>query len=99
MSQKRSSGRTTRMMQDALAAALSGKSVIVLFDNAPAAQNYQIFHNILNLDIRVESANSMNINWETLKINGFEGDVFIDHFAIETRFKFLLKELSRYDSV
>lgn len=98
----RRTGRTTRMIAAAIAAATDGKKVTIMAADqrqreAFLRDNREQFQ---QLGIKVETTQSVqNIDWAAMRLIGADPDGMLcaDHHAIEQRFSKLLEELHRYD--
>lgn len=96
-------GRTTRMLQEALQLAEQGRAVYVVAVSHPHAAQLQ--HAIdeaagrTNHGIKIETAQALGFSWAQLRVPGSHANcVFlIDHAAIEWTFSRVLAELHRFD--
>jgi hypothetical protein len=102
---KRNTGRTTRMLIQALKYASEGKKVLVIGANVLHAKNLEnlvLYINCFPTKIRFMSLNNALedrvFNFDGF-INGYD-EVLFDHYAIEScpAFKRMLKELTRFDA-
>lgn len=96
-------GRTTRMLEEAVALSKEGRAVYVV---AATMEHARMLHYMtvrpVAMDIQFESAASLgNLDWHTLRLAGAHPNcaVLIDHFAIESEFAPMLEMLHRYDTV
>lgn len=98
----RATGRTTRMIKDALGLAGNGRAVYII----AATERHK--HDIESLGgealsllgIKVETPDSLgNFDWNTMRLTGAHPNcvVLVDHHAIEVRFATMLDMLHRYD--
>ena len=95
----RQTGRTTRMLEDAIKHSNEGKTVCVI------TANHRERERISELlkdhpEIKVDTPYSrMLFNWNTLTYEGMNSDdkFLIDHFAIEDKFSKILDMLHKYD--
>lgn len=91
-------GRTTRMMEEALAAKATGREVIVIVKDE--AQRQHIEGNFDTAGLRVEPINAHpHFDWRRLTIPG-AGEkfaFFVDHYVIEEKFAAMLEMLHRFD--
>jgi hypothetical protein len=101
----RQTGRTSRMIDEAICAAKTGKLVYIICDNIDQrkAVEKQIEKFIRSNTLRVrvcEPQHVGEINWETLTITGQSNNtiVFIDHLVIENRLHTALEMLNRWNS-
>ena len=97
----RGTGRTTRMLEQARKLEAEGKAVYIIAANAEQAAHLR---HLLRLDegqtsIKVECPAPRTFIWETLTLLGAWPNcvVLVDHYAIESRYTRLLRELHRYD--
>ncbi len=99
----RRTGRTTRLVYDAIEAAAKGHAVyIVMACHGEIKRVQQLLgtERMHRLGIKIETAESLGAwDWDTLRNRGAHANcVFlVDHHAIEARFSGLLAELHRYD--
>lgn len=92
----RGTGRTERMLIDAIAAARDGHAVYIVAANA--AQGADLRLRLLNrhaedLGIKVEAAGTIgNLDWSTLRLQGAHPNtrVFVDHYTVEERIERLV---------
>jgi len=99
METNRGTGRTTRMLEEAVRLAEANRAVYVVMGNHQQAKT---FENKMpqGLGIQFETAQSLsNFDWETLTLPGAHPNcvVLVDHYAIESKFNRILEELHRYD--
>jgi ABC-type branched-subunit amino acid transport system substrate-binding protein len=98
---RRQTGRTTRMLAEAVKLAKKGKAVyIVVADMAQKRQMEKQFGKAFwGLGIKFETPYSPgNFDWETMTFRGAHPDcvTLVDHYAIEARFPRLVEMLHRY---
>jgi hypothetical protein len=102
---KRNTGRTTRMLIQALSYASQGKKVLVLGANLGMTKNLEnqvqqmnCFPNKIVFMPLYEALNTRVFNFDGF-VNEYD-EVLIDHFGIEScpAFKRMLKELTRFDA-
>lgn len=96
------SGRTTRMIEKAKEVAATGKRVIVVAANVEHCEWFKRYRlsDYKGLGISFVPASLMPLHfWITGKFDSLcSGAVFfVDHYAIESMFDFLVKELHAYD--
>lgn len=96
------SGRTTRMLAEAKALALSGRAVYIIAANCQHASllESRLGNERFNLGIKVEVPTRIgNFDWDTVKLIGTHSNcvVLVDHYAIETHFADVLEMLHRFD--
>lgn len=99
MNDRHGTGRTTRMLNRAIALAREGRAVYVLVDSEQEAR--RLWREIPDeLGIKVEFADNPAFDWHLMQIRGAHPNciTLVDHYAIERRFKRLLEELHRYDA-
>lgn len=99
---KRNSGRTTRMIDEALRLSREGRAVYVIMDNMERARYHQrkLDHEYPYSGVKFETPSSPgNFDWGSLRLIGAHPNcvVLVDHFAIERKFGAILDELYRYD--
>lgn len=95
-------GRTTRMLDDAMEQARNGHAVYVI---AASQRHKQILEHMggeeaHKLGIKFETTHSMgNFNWQTMRLSGAHPNcvVIADHYTIESEFAAMLNMLHRYD--
>ena len=99
----RATGRTTRLLDDAIKQAEDGKAVYVV--TSTMAHSKQLKETMgkdkaENLGIKFETTTSVNFDWGHMRVLGSHPNcVFlVDHSAIEQTFSPMLEMLHRYDS-
>jgi hypothetical protein len=103
MEELRGTGRTTRMVEEAVNLASQGKSVLVVFeDHCHVKQFLVVDHNGRcrhNRNIQVVLAKSQRFDAKTLRIvdAGVNAMVLVDHHVIEKRLHGHLEMLHRFD--
>lgn len=100
MKSNRQTGRTTRMLAEAVTLAKAGRAVYVVVANEREVERIE---SLLpdNLGIQVETEYSLgNLDWESLRLVGAHPNcvVLVDHYAIESKFRQALAMLQRYDA-
>jgi hypothetical protein len=97
-------GRTTRLLIDAVSCANKGEAVYVIAANSVERKRllrllWDMVDDQLCLGIKVETPMSVDLDWDSFTIRGESPDcrVLVDHFAIEHWFSTLLSQLHRYD--
>ena len=110
MSRHAKTGRTTRMLLDALRLCNGGRAVYVVAANDRervrlTEQIEMLGRTCGEMDgkafIKVETPESLgNLNWWAVSLPGAHPNcvVLVDHWTIESRFSRMLKMLSRYDT-
>lgn len=98
----RATGRTTRMLADALEQARNGKAVYVIAADSAHVASLQSMagEEAYRLGIKFETwATLSNLDCRTLSLRGAHPKVVVlaDHHAIESEFSAILKMLHRYD--
>lgn len=99
----RATGRTTRMLEEAIRQDKQGRAVYVM-----AATHFQadwIKRKLLDMTkgkpggIKVEHPRSMNFDWDRMLMPGAHANcvILVDHFAIEDRFSKIIDALHRFD--
>lgn len=103
------SGRTTKLLFEAIRLWINGEKVCVVLSNFHDREHYERKINsiissiswLYNIENRIIFITSDDIswNWGTLKRKGLDPNTkyLIDHSAIEKRFETLLTELHRFD--
>lgn len=84
----RRTGRTTAMLKHAYLLKNLGHEVIVVFPLEGQAKFFQNEHP----QLRIESSNRRDFDWDTQTFRGFGGVVLLDHSAYEHR----MEQLSRF---
>jgi hypothetical protein len=105
MTDKRQTGRTTRMLARAKQLAASGRAVYIIAANYAEAQRLVAAlggdrPSVSIGGIKVETPETCgNFDWLTLTLRGSHQNcvVLVDHHAIESRFAAVLQELHAYD--
>ncbi len=109
MNSKAKTGRTTRMLLDALQLCSGGRAVYVIAANERERikLNMQIealgrgpWERDEKAFVKVETVQSVgNLNWETITLRGAHPNcvVLVDHYAIETHFSRIFDMLTQYD--
>lgn len=100
----RKTGRTTRMLQEAISFAKQGRAVYVIAGSADHRNQLEkrisdLCYGLTNLGIKVEYPAPHNFDWDYLRLKGAHPNcvVLIDHHTIERRYAAILHELHRYD--
>lgn len=102
----RRSGKTTRMLNDAVIQARNGRAVYVVADTKLLARMLEctlddmLGEESKKLGIKFESAQSLsNFDWMEMRLYNAHPNcvVLVDHYAIECKFGFVLEMLHRYD--
>lgn len=101
----RRTGRTTRMLEDAMAMARNGRAVYVI---GATKHHADMLRGVAGpaadqLGIKFEAARESglgNMDWETMSLQGAHPNcaVLVDHYAIESKFAAVLEMLHRYDA-
>lgn len=99
---KRATGRTTRMLADAIAQARAGRAVYVVAANLSHARVLQDMagEEARQLSIKFETGHTLgNLDWRRMRLIGAHTNcvVLVDHHVIETEFAAMLEMLRRYD--
>lgn len=102
---RRRTGRTTRMLEDAMGLARNGRAVYVI---GATKRHADMLKGIAGpeadrLGIKFETARERglgNMDWETMSLQGAHPNcvVLVDHYAIESKFAAVLEMLHRYDA-
>jgi len=103
---KRGTGRTTRMLEEAIKQAEAGRAVYVV--GAKANHVWALEEAVKDicgksassLGIKFETAHTVgNFDWKTLTLRGAHPNcvVLVDHYAIEAEFARMLEMLHRFD--
>ena len=97
-------GRTTRMLEEAIKQAKLGRAVYVVGASAAHARMLNDMCSAKSgaLGIKFETASSLgNIDWENMRMTGAHPNcvLLVDHFAIESKFSQILAMLHRFDAV
>lgn len=99
--QKDKTGRSTRMMLEAVQAVNDGKKAVVIFKDDHTAQIFRDkFGPIPGLSLEpMKVKPSMEINWIEMKLEGERADhlLFLDHSIFESTFKHILRAWTKYD--
>jgi len=113
----RATGRTARMLLEAVKLAKQGKTVYLVADSSMQVKylearlpidirqsttydgSYGVTMSIGEGRIKIISANLGHIDWDELTVMGadLQAVAFVDHFAIESRFRKLLEMYHRFD--
>lgn len=96
----RRTGRTTRMLQEAIRLASQENRAVYVMMADLAQVNAFVGTIPQGLGIQFETIYTLpNFNWETLTLPGAHPRcvVLVDHHAIEARFGKMLRELHHYD--
>ena len=100
----RRSGRTTRMLTEALEAAMSGQAVYII---ASHRHTQEYMRELLaemspasDFGIKIEFPAPSNFDWESLTLLGAHQNcrVLVDHLAIEVKYARILDMLHRHDA-
>ena len=107
---KRQTGRTYRMMENAIKLASAGKRVHIVMSSQGRFREFQriltIAHANLNikvplnaLNIHIESPNSLTIDVKDNRVVGDrDAELLVDHSYFETHYGFAIKGFHEYDS-
>lgn len=100
---QRQTGRTTRMLADAVRLAKGGRAVYVIAANKREAERLQqlVGEEVRELGIHFEIPRSPgNFSWTAMALIGAHQNcvVLADHYAIELEFSRVLEMLHRYDA-
>jgi hypothetical protein len=97
-------GRTTRLLIDAVSYANKGEAVYVIAANSAERNRllrllWDMVDDQLCLGIKVETPSSVDLDWDSFTLRGAHPNcrVLVDHFTIEHWFSTLLSQLHRYD--
>ena len=97
-------GRTTRLLIDAIKYARDGEAVYVIAANRrEQGRLIVLLQDMTNdldaLGIKVETPMSVDLDWDSFTLRGAHPNcrVLVDHFTIEHWFSTLLSQLHRYD--
>lgn len=99
----RGTGRTARMLAEALRLNKAGRAVYVIVEGTHMARE---FRRMLDKQspghaVQFETEASLpNFHWHTVQLRGAHANcvVLVDHWVIERRFRRVLAELHRFDS-
>jgi hypothetical protein len=99
---RRRTGRTTRMLAEAVKLAKKGRAVYIIVANASQGRRLekQCGEAFQRLGIKFETPGSVgNFDWETMTLRGAHPNcvALVDHYAIEARFPRIVEMLHRYD--
>lgn len=103
----RAIGRTTRMLQEAIEKARSGRAVYVLSANSTHAQQLELRcselcsqYKLLGIKFETPESLGSGFDWRYMRLPGAHPNclLLVDHFAIEQHFFEMLKMLHSYDS-
>lgn len=102
MKNLRATGRTTRMLEDAINQAKNGRAVYVIAANTNQMRSLEILggKEARELGVKFETVGTLgNFDWHTMRIAGAHKNclVIVDHYAIEHEFASILEMLHRYD--
>lgn len=100
----RATGRTTKMLKDAVRLAQQGKAVYVIAADTNQRHHLEAALGVAGreLGIKVETPQTAgNFDWQTMSLRGAHQNckVIADHYAIEAHFRLLLDALHHYDAV
>ena len=97
-------GRTTKMLKDAIEVVKSGKDVVIVGISEGDCKRLKKMAETLFSEIyyspRIKyiSMNDMKWNWSS-GVYGFHGDVFVDHYAIEYSVAQITQWKRSYDGI
>lgn len=102
MIKNRQTGRTTRMLEEAVRCAKEGKAVYVIVNDPAHILSIQLILNKLGgekMGIKVETFDSVGWDFYYWTVRGANPNCkfFVDHYAIEDRFRHIIEEMHRYD--
>ena len=97
---KRMTGRTTRMLEEAVRAAKEGHAVYVVMADQRQIAMYRASPRYKGIKFETFDGLRLSLDIETLRMRGAHPNcrLFVDHYAIERRFGALIREWARYDS-
>lgn len=94
-------GRTTRMMQEVIELAKTGKPIVVLMkDEFTCAKWRAAIGNVAGVAIEpMHLEPTTEVDWKEMKLVGTRANhaLFIDHSVFESTFRHILKAWSKYD--
>ncbi len=99
----RRTGRTTRLVLDAIEIAAKENAVYIVTANQREVERFEKLlglERMQRLGIKVETPETLGgWSWERMRVEGAHDNCafLVDHFAIESRFAAMLRELHRYD--
>jgi len=96
---KRQTGRTTRMVRQAIEAASSGRAVYILAERHIHAYIADLIPNRQELGIKIETPGDLHFDWTHMVATSAHPNClfFVDHYTIEQRYARLLAEYHAYD--
>lgn len=95
---KARTGRTSRMLAEARRLRDAGRAVYVVFHSR---QGWQMYDTPENVGLRFETLDSLRtLDLRTGRLVGAHPNcvVLIDHYAIEERYAWALREMDRFDA-
>lgn len=96
----RCTGRTTRMVEEAIRLAKEGKMVYLVFNTVRDCREFSLKHRLTEHRlIKTFHMSHPDLNWETMQIDyGLKDAVtLVDHYVIECRYSKVLDMLHRFD--
>lgn len=99
---RRQSGRTTRLLEEAINLVRAGRAVYVIGADKQHCWHLKNAAGLLapEVEITFETPETLsNFDWETFRLRGAHPNciVLVDHFTIETHFSRLIEMLHRFD--
>lgn len=99
---RRQSGRTTRLLKEAIDLVKAGRAVYVIGTNKQHCWHLKNAADLLvpDVGIKFETPETLsNLDWETVSLKGAHPNciVLVDHATIEARFSKLIEMLHRFD--
>lgn len=99
MNNTRGTGKTTRMVQEALRLEEEGKAVYVVV----ASHQKQAIKDMLpeGSSVKIETNDTLsNFDWDTMRLRGVwvACETLVDHFLIERRYHKILEMYHRFDN-
>ncbi len=98
----RGTGRTSRMIENAIEETDKGRAVYVVTASLQERNRIKgLFMDRGYPNMKVETAETLgSLDWRDLSLMGAHPNclVVVDHYAIESKFAPMLKELHRYDA-
>lgn len=93
---RRQTGRTSRLIAEAVRMKSEGKRVAVIFSTMGEVHEFQLKTNCC---VKAFSASSQEWSWDEFRVYGLPLDTeyLVDHHAIESRFSKILRAYHRFD--
>ena len=102
MPKSRSTGRTGRMMREAIRLAEAGQDVVVVVAGAKQAHDLFVEYDLITMPLvhlTTEAVANRDIDWMSMRMKRTGMVLLVDHYVLERRYPKILEMLHRFDAV